>query len=731
MCCGAETRTGSTAEAAVSSDRAEQSDVMMMDQQSTQVTPVESNGSQAAVAASDASSMQPAGQSSSSQMTPQPDVTSPAVAGPAAAKSRVFKMSDEFLMFKFKIEMCSRKDRHDWKVCPYAHPGEVARRRHPRGYTAVLCPAKTAALCPRREQCTFAHNPFEFWLHPDRFKTSLCNQGPTCDRPICFFAHKDDEVRRLAHGLEAAGPDDYVYATAATPEQHGSDAGSAHPLPPPPPPRVNGLGHAGSGALGFLQGNAFAAAAAAAAAASLNSSSLLLGASPVQHYQQMMMAGGDEALLQAAGSGLLPDAASALCGSSWLNSNSDPAVLTSLNASGRQLSSTSPVPMPQPYSSAAGGGRAFRGSLPSASMLGAPIDQSAAMAAAGLSASMLAGMQGMPLSHQLNGSHVSLAGAAGMAGKAAGLAGSAPAGYSLLGNDMAESAYHQQLLQQLQMEQHHQQQQMSQQQLLQDQLVLQQQLQAMIQQQAMTAAGASSSSLQQLVQQQQAQLQLQQMAAVQQAAQQQQQWHGSMLVSQPLAASAPSSQLLWQQQQQQQQQLEASHAQPRSHGSSSSVTPPDSSLASVLGGVGSWRNSVLSPTQQMSCTAPPAYGISQQSSQQQQQQQQQGTLKWSSSVLSKRGSGHGCNSSGQGAMQRRSSLEVSSGRALAGVGLLESSGLTGAAAGGGGGGGGGGMLPPSGSTAMAANPNLDQLNGLLQMVHVSSSAMAGPGGSAY
>lgn len=30
----------------------------------------------------------------------------------------------------------------------------------------------------------------EFWLHPDRFKTSLCNQGPTCDRPICFFAHK-------------------------------------------------------------------------------------------------------------------------------------------------------------------------------------------------------------------------------------------------------------------------------------------------------------------------------------------------------------------------------------------------------------------------------------------------------------------------------------------------------------------------------------------------------------
>lgn len=49
------------------------------------------------------------------------DSTGAAVAcAPAAASAddaggaklpRVFKMSDEFLMFKFKIEMCSRKDR--------------------------------------------------------------------------------------------------------------------------------------------------------------------------------------------------------------------------------------------------------------------------------------------------------------------------------------------------------------------------------------------------------------------------------------------------------------------------------------------------------------------------------------------------------------------------------------------------------------------------------------------
>jgi hypothetical protein len=460
---------------------------------------------------------------------------------------------------------------------------------------------------------------------------------------------------------------------------------------------MSSLGHASSGTLGYLQSSTFvaAAAAAAAAAATLNSGGLLLGASPAQHYQQMMLAGGDEALLQAAGSGLLPDAASALCGSSWLNSNSDPSLLNSLTASGRQLSATSPVPMPQPYSAGSAGGRAFRSSLPAGGMLGVPVDQSAAMAAAaaaGLDLSLLAGTQGMPLSHQLSGSSVSLA------GKTAGLAGSAPAGYSMLGNDLAGSAYQQQLLQQLQMEQHHQQQQMSQQHMLQEQLALQQQLQALIQQQAMAAASASSSGLQQLVQQQQAQLQLQQMAAAQQQ-HQQQQWHSGMLVSQP-----------------------------GSYGSSSSMTPPDSTLAAVLGGVGGSRPAQgMSPTQRVACTAPPAYGMGQQ-----QQLQQQGMLKWSSSVLSKRGSGQNGSSSGQDAVQRQVSLEAPGGRDAAVLGLLGPSAGMPAAFGAAGAAGAGGMLAPAGSSGMVGGATLDQLNGLLQMVHVtSSSAMAGPGGSGF
>jgi hypothetical protein len=78
---------------------------MMIDQLSTQLVPVETDGSQAAAPASDAPGMPDAGQSSSSQTPPLPEVNSPAAAGSAAVKPRVFKMSDEFLMFKFKVRL--------------------------------------------------------------------------------------------------------------------------------------------------------------------------------------------------------------------------------------------------------------------------------------------------------------------------------------------------------------------------------------------------------------------------------------------------------------------------------------------------------------------------------------------------------------------------------------------------------------------------------------------------
>lgn len=49
--------------------------------------------------------------------------------------------------------------------------------------------------CIRGECCPYAHNVFENWLHPTRYRTQLCNDGPVCRRGICFFAHSLDELR--------------------------------------------------------------------------------------------------------------------------------------------------------------------------------------------------------------------------------------------------------------------------------------------------------------------------------------------------------------------------------------------------------------------------------------------------------------------------------------------------------------------------------------------------------
>lgn len=51
--------------------------------------------------------------------------------------------TDNFMMYGFKVAMCTRQGRHPWNDCPYAHPTENARRRDPRiySYSCVECPA--------------------------------------------------------------------------------------------------------------------------------------------------------------------------------------------------------------------------------------------------------------------------------------------------------------------------------------------------------------------------------------------------------------------------------------------------------------------------------------------------------------------------------------------------------------------------------------------------------------
>lgn len=106
--------------------------------------------------------------------------------------------ADEFRMLYFKVLPCSKRYVHDWTTCPFAHTGEKARRRDPRlyNYTGIACPdMKKAGNCIRGDKCPYAHNVFEYWLHPTRYRTQLCNDGKGCARRVCFFAHTLDEVR--------------------------------------------------------------------------------------------------------------------------------------------------------------------------------------------------------------------------------------------------------------------------------------------------------------------------------------------------------------------------------------------------------------------------------------------------------------------------------------------------------------------------------------------------------
>ncbi|KAF6158808.1 hypothetical protein GIB67_012451 [Kingdonia uniflora] len=108
--------------------------------------------------------------------------------------------SDEFHMYIFKIKKCPRTRSHDWTECPYAHRGEKAKRRDPRkfNYSGVACPQhRIVGECKKGELCEFSHGIFEFWLHPARYRTRLCNAGVFCERKVCFFAHTEEQLRPL------------------------------------------------------------------------------------------------------------------------------------------------------------------------------------------------------------------------------------------------------------------------------------------------------------------------------------------------------------------------------------------------------------------------------------------------------------------------------------------------------------------------------------------------------
>ncbi|GIL84373.1 hypothetical protein Vretifemale_13039 [Volvox reticuliferus] len=124
---------------------------------------------------------------------------------PHANKEVVFDLdaaafsSDDFRMFQFKVKRCPRARPHDWTQCPFAHPGEKAKRRDPRKYrySGTACPEfRRNGCCRRGDACPFAHGVFECWLHPSRYRTQMCTDGSNCKRRVCFFAHTESELRK-------------------------------------------------------------------------------------------------------------------------------------------------------------------------------------------------------------------------------------------------------------------------------------------------------------------------------------------------------------------------------------------------------------------------------------------------------------------------------------------------------------------------------------------------------
>ncbi|KAE8637449.1 hypothetical protein CSA_004482 [Cucumis sativus] len=120
---------------------------------------------------------------------------------------------DHFRIFEFKVRKCTRGRSHDWTECPYAHPGEKARRRDPRKYhySGTACPDFRKGSCKKGDSCEFAHGVFECWLHPARYRTQPCKDGTNCRRRVCFFAHTPEQLRVLPQQSprSANSPDSY------------------------------------------------------------------------------------------------------------------------------------------------------------------------------------------------------------------------------------------------------------------------------------------------------------------------------------------------------------------------------------------------------------------------------------------------------------------------------------------------------------------------------------------
>ncbi|XP_009610482.1 zinc finger CCCH domain-containing protein 20 [Nicotiana tabacum] len=149
---------------------------------------------------------------------------------------------DNFRMYEFKVRKCARGRSHDWTECPYAHPGEKARRRDPRKYfySGTACPDFRKGLCKKGDACEYAHGVFECWLHPARYRTQPCKDGTHCRRRVCFFAHTPEQLRVLPQNSPRSYAAESCDSFDGSPSRLGFDSFSSSPPFDSPPMTPSG-----------------------------------------------------------------------------------------------------------------------------------------------------------------------------------------------------------------------------------------------------------------------------------------------------------------------------------------------------------------------------------------------------------------------------------------------------------------------------------------------------------
>jgi hypothetical protein len=63
--------------------------------------------------------------------------------------------------------------------------GEPAVSSTPLASLSALRCCGIQGSCKDGDACQYAHGVFEVWLHPSRFRTELCKDGPSCTRKVC------------------------------------------------------------------------------------------------------------------------------------------------------------------------------------------------------------------------------------------------------------------------------------------------------------------------------------------------------------------------------------------------------------------------------------------------------------------------------------------------------------------------------------------------------------------